>query len=310
MLFLLIAGVSANDINTTDQLSIDENIDVESSTVDHEVISEDSNDNSDDKKLEYSYEDNLSEEGEFIDVNEAYVYLNQFRNETGVWQWNSDDTTKTVFNTDESNQLKPLTRDLNLEKTAKIRAKELVEKFDHERPDGTLCFTIFPDGLMAMGENIAYGQTSAKEVTEAWKETNDHYNGQGHRRNMLSSDFNCVGIAGYKLNGVIYWVQDFGYSNNIIQNNTPTTINNHSGNKTIIKGSLSDLNRLIQNSTTTVNLDQNYTYNYECDYSEGSIDIDNNPCKVFDNKYSYKYIVLPTNQCVGKCPVIKVELFI
>ena len=37
MLFLLIAGVSANDINTSNQISIDENIDVESSTIDQEV---------------------------------------------------------------------------------------------------------------------------------------------------------------------------------------------------------------------------------------------------------------------------------
>ena len=42
MLFLLIAGVSANDINTTNQqIIIDENIDVESSTVDQDVIGED-----------------------------------------------------------------------------------------------------------------------------------------------------------------------------------------------------------------------------------------------------------------------------
>ena len=65
------------------------------------------------------------------------------------------------------------------------------------RPDGTQCFSAFPQGLLKEGENIAYGYTTAKDVTEAWKETNDPYDGQGHRRNMLDVDFNWVGIAGY-----------------------------------------------------------------------------------------------------------------
>ena len=97
-------------------------------------------------------------------------------------------------------------RDSALEETAKIRAKELVESFSHTRPDGTQCFSAFPDDLLYYGENIAYGQISCEDVTEAWKETNDKYDGQGHRRNMLLSNFNRVGIAGYKFNGIIYWV--------------------------------------------------------------------------------------------------------
>ena len=86
---------------------------------------------------------------------------------------------------------------LPLEGTAKIRAKELVSQFSHTRPNGSVCFTAYPQGMMAMGENIAYGFSSAQAVTEAWKETNEKYSGQGHRRNMLSDDFNAVGIAGY-----------------------------------------------------------------------------------------------------------------
>lgn len=172
-------------------------------------LAKESNDGKyDGEVLRQTNEDNLSSEGEFIDVNDAYVYLNQFRSEKGVWQWDSDDSTKILFNTDESNQLKPLARDIALEQTAKIRAKELVEKFAHERPDGTTCFTAFPDGLLTMGENIAMGQTSCEDVTDDWKEANDPYSGQGHRRNMLNANYNAVGIAAYKLNGVIYWVQD------------------------------------------------------------------------------------------------------
>ena len=77
-------------------------------------------------------------------------------------------------------------------------------------PDGTDCFTSYPSGLMAMGENIAAGYTSAESVTEAWKETDDDYAGQGHRRNMLASMFKQVGIAGYMYHGRMYWAQAFG----------------------------------------------------------------------------------------------------
>ena len=40
--------------------------------------------------------------------------------------------------------------------------------------------------------------------------------------------------------------------------------------------------------------------NFGC--SINSIDINNNPCKEFDNINSYKYIILPTKQCVKECP--------
>lgn len=84
-----------------------------------------------------------------------------------------------------------------MEQTAKIRAKEIAQNFDHTRPNGQSCFTAYPSNLTAMGENIAEGQTSAKAVTDSWKETNNPYSGQDHRRNMLSSQFNAVGIACY-----------------------------------------------------------------------------------------------------------------
>ena len=147
---------------------------------------------------------------EFIDVSDAFKYLNVFRTEKGVWYWNKNDKTKTYFNTNSNNQLKPLVWDSDLEKTAKIRAKEIATLFSHTRPDGSDCWEVYPDNLLTYGENIALGQESCREVIEVWKETNYHYNDQGHRRNMLDSNFNRVGIAGFKLNGVIYWVQSFG----------------------------------------------------------------------------------------------------
>lgn len=142
----------------------------------------------------------------YMDTTDAYTELNNFRASSQAWYWNSDNRTKT----NAVGKLKPLKRDPQLEQTAKVRAKEIAQKFSHTRPNGTSCFTAYPSGLTAKGENIAAGQTSAKEVTEDWMETNNHYSGQGHRRNMLDSKYNAVGIACYVSGGTYYWVQSFG----------------------------------------------------------------------------------------------------
>ena len=87
-------------------------------------------------------------------------------------------------------------------KAAKQRAKELVTKYSHTRPNGTSCFTLVP-GNLYKGENIAKGQKTCKAVSVAW------YNSTGHRANMLRKQFKKVGIACYEYNGVTYWAQVF-----------------------------------------------------------------------------------------------------
>ena len=146
----------------------------------------------------------------YQNVSSAYTSLNNFRREKGVWYWNDDNRTKTVFNTNSSNQLGTLKKNAKLEETAKVRAKEIATKFSHTRPNGQSCFTAYPQ-MSAYGENIAAGQTSVEQVMKSWKEENESYNNQGHRRNMLNPDFNAVGIACYKAaDGTQYWVQCFG----------------------------------------------------------------------------------------------------
>ena len=52
------------------------------------------------------------------------------------------------------------------------------------------------------GENIAKGYSTAQSVFDGWR------NSEGHNENMLSSNFNAIGI-GYVSNGH-YWTTDFG----------------------------------------------------------------------------------------------------
>lgn len=136
--------------------------------------------------------------------------INDFRTGSDAWYWNSDNTTKTT-----ASGLQVLQYDYSLEKAAMERASELALAFAHTRPDGSSCFTAINElakNYSTVGENIAGGQPTAQSVMKSWEETDMDYNGQGHRRNMLSSDFNAIGIAHANIGGVDYWVQEFGYA--------------------------------------------------------------------------------------------------
>lgn len=135
--------------------------------------------------------------------------VNDFRTGDEAWEWNSDDTTKTVHN-----DLKELAYDYDLEKIAMKRVVEIAIYFSHTRPNGNKCWTIYDESGLSyssVAENIAAGTkyTTAEAVFEGWKETDKTYSGQGHRRNMLSSSVTAIGIGHVVYNGVHYWVQEF-----------------------------------------------------------------------------------------------------
>lgn len=102
-----------------------------------------------------------------------------------------------------------LTLDPVLTQAANIRAKEIVEKFSHTRPNGTSCFTVLDDvgySWRAVGENIAVGYPSSASVMEAWMDS------EGHRKNILNSSYNRIGVGYYadpKAPYRYYWVQIF-----------------------------------------------------------------------------------------------------
>lgn len=106
------------------------------------------------------------------------------------------------------------TMDKQLMDTAMGRAAEITVKFDHTRPNGSSCFSVYPmagsangwNGQFACGENIAAGQTSPAEVMNDWM------NSSGHRKNILNANYKSVGIGCVRMNGgyYFYWTQSFG----------------------------------------------------------------------------------------------------
>lgn len=132
--------------------------------------------------------------------------INAFRTGDEAFYWNQSDT-ETV-----SSKGEPLAYSYALEEIAMQRAAEIALSFSHTRPDNTSCFSATAsDGTRSWGENIAAGRASAYDTFVQWREDNERYAGQGHRRNMLNPDYSTVGIGHVVLNGVHYWTQEFDY---------------------------------------------------------------------------------------------------
>ena len=108
----------------------------------------------------------------------------------------------------EAEGLNPLTMDKEMLEIAMLRAAECNVCYGHSRPNGGSYYEPFW-GLQGVGyycgENIAMGQRSSTEVMTAWMSSD------GHRDNILSSEYTSVGIGCFRQNNGTYcWVQVFG----------------------------------------------------------------------------------------------------
>ena len=149
------------------------------------------------------------------EARKIFNMINDMRtSSTDAWYWNEDDTTKTTCSA-----LSELAYDYDLERLAMKRAAEIALSYSHTRPNGGRSFSVYSEegitNWRALGENIAAGYLSAEAVNMGWREDNENYVGQGHRRNMLSADFNCVGIGHVYYNGYHYWVEEFAYRTSV-----------------------------------------------------------------------------------------------
>ncbi len=150
--------------------------------------------------------------------------INEMRtNPYDAWAWDITDTKRLTYP-----DLNELVYDYDLERLAMKRAAEIALSYDHTRPNGQNPFTIYTEeGIteLAAGENIAAGSpnvySKAESVNNGWREDDKTYAGQGHRRNMLDSDFNCVGVGHVTYKGFDYWVEEFAYRPSINTTETP-----------------------------------------------------------------------------------------
>ena len=100
-----------------------------------------------------------------------------------------------------------LSLDAQVQAASMIRAQELETLFDHNRPNGTSCYTALDEqgvSYTRAAENIAKGQSSPTEVMNSWM------NSEGHRKNILTAELTHIGVGYYvSSNGTAHWVQLF-----------------------------------------------------------------------------------------------------
>lgn len=103
-----------------------------------------------------------------------------------------------------THDLEPLQMVPMLNSFAWVRADECAESFSHTRPDGSSCFTIL-DGVdyIYAGENIAVGQETPAQVMASWMDS------EMHRDNILSANYNYLGVGVGYVDDVFYWEQMF-----------------------------------------------------------------------------------------------------
>lgn len=104
--------------------------------------------------------------------------------------------------------LSPLGTSTALNQAAQVRANELIQLFDHKRPDGRSIWTVLDEHNISRttsGENIAAGQTTPAKVVEEWM------NSPGHRANILNASFKQLGVGYAKTNSGYkhHWAQLF-----------------------------------------------------------------------------------------------------
>jgi hypothetical protein len=134
--------------------------------------------------------------------------INEWRQSGDAWYWNQSNSEKI-----QCGKLAAYSYDYDLEQIAYQRAFEIAVNFSHTRPDGSKCFTCEYNGTSSYGECIAMGYSTAYDTFLQWREDNENYAGQGHRRLMAHSGFTSIGIAHIIYNNRHYWVQEYGYEN-------------------------------------------------------------------------------------------------
>ena len=103
-----------------------------------------------------------------------------------------------------ANGLPPLYMDAGLLMTAMLRAAELSIVRDTKRPNGTDCFTAYPDyPSQRRSESIAWGQKDADAVVDAWMGSDSS------KQRILSDGFNIIGVGCVSVDGKNYWTQCF-----------------------------------------------------------------------------------------------------
>ncbi|WP_300379640.1 CAP domain-containing protein [Clostridium sp.] len=110
--------------------------------------------------------------------------------------------------------LPALTYNTTMEHYARFKSQDMGDRkyFDHTNPEGKLITEkMKADGVSyrAWGENIAYISGISGNAQLSTQFMDNWMNSQGHRANILSSNFSSIGVGVYKIGNTYYATQEF-----------------------------------------------------------------------------------------------------
>ena len=190
--------------------------------------------------------------------------INELRTSpTDAWAWDKTDTKQVAYP-----GLKELVYDYDLERLAMKRAAEIALSYEHTRPNGQNPFTIYTEENITRldtGENIAVASpnvySKAEAVNDGWREDNEPYAGQGHRRNMLDYKFTCVGVGHVTYNGYDYWVEEFASRPSINTTETPANDNEQTVTVSVTKSWITNYKTYFDQDSYVLRLGETVTPN-------------------------------------------------
>ncbi|GEM_PF-4462306 len=165
-----------------------------------------------------------------------------------------------VFLNNERTSLGKINLTLNsaLTQASYLHAKDMLDNnyFSHTSLDGRTFTARIQNagysGYYSLGENIAYhsGTPDAVKIFNMWKSSSGHYN------NMISTNFNEMGLGVYSANGYTYYVQDLGgkITTTTTSTNNSNASNTNNNNNTITNNQTTK-NETVQNQELIFNLD-------------------------------------------------------
>lgn len=145
-----------------------------------------------------------------ITTEETTTATNNSQEEEIKQQEISNDLAKELFELTNKERvaagLTELTYNFDLQDPADLRAAESSIKFDHTRPNGDVCYSVFNVDYAVAGENLIQADkpiADAENLMKTWMES------EGHRANILLPEFTSVAIGIYTKDDVIYASQLF-----------------------------------------------------------------------------------------------------
>lgn len=193
--------------NDSNQDNDDSNIDNDSNQDNSNNDSEsDDNENNDDSNID---NDNNQNDNDANAGNENDNTSNDNQNTSDSFLSFQEEVVRLVNVERSKRGLSELSFNTQLSNVATLKSQDMINKnyFSHTSPTYGSPFDMmkqFNISYKTAGENIAKGQKTPEEVVNAWM------NSQGHRENILSTNFTDIGVGvAESSNGTLYWTQMF-----------------------------------------------------------------------------------------------------